>query len=72
MANELRQEIGGGTLAGRQRILENREAWEIWEPDAEEEAGGTGGELTNQQVDELRIELKGNSPWTWVHEAEER
>jgi hypothetical protein len=29
MANELRQEIGGGTLAGRQRILENREAWEI-------------------------------------------
>ena len=24
MANELRQEIGGGTLAGRERILGNR------------------------------------------------
>ena len=30
MANELRQEIGGGTLAGRERILGNREWREIW------------------------------------------
>ena len=26
MANELKQEIGGGTLAGRERILGNRKA----------------------------------------------
>ena len=50
MANELRQEIGGGTLAGRERILGNSErikgsfAWKLGETDG------------NQQVAELRIE----------------
>ena len=29
MANDLRQEMGGKTLAGRERILENRQRQEI-------------------------------------------
>ena len=35
-ANELRQEIGGGTLAGRERILGNREGSGIFDRNSED------------------------------------
>ena len=53
MANELRQEIGGGTLAGRERILGNSEGIKGSpgrdpEGDAEEDTAGTEGEITDK------------------------
>ena len=53
MANELRQEIGGGTLAGRERILGNSDGIKGSpgrdpEGDAEEDTAGTEGEITDK------------------------
>ena len=53
MTNELRQEIGGGTLAGRERILGNSEGIKGSpgrdpEGDAEEDTAGTEGEITDK------------------------
>jgi hypothetical protein len=36
MANKVRQEIGGGTLAGRERILGNREGSGIFDRNSED------------------------------------
>jgi hypothetical protein len=56
MANEQRQEIGSGTLAGRERILGNSERCEYLQG---EERGsqkhGSSAEVTGH-IDELRIE----------------
>jgi len=55
MANELRQEIGGGTLAGRERILGNSES--IKKRSRRTLEGGEGRHV-NQQTNQLRKTLR--------------
>jgi hypothetical protein len=55
MANELRQEIGCWTLAGRERILGNRR---VQTRDSRECVRQTEDRDVSQQVDELREALR--------------
>ena len=56
MANELRQEIGGGTLAGRERILGNSEGIK---EDAQTKAGRGSSlclrEMLGGNVEEMNV-----------------
>ena len=58
MANELRQEVESGTLAGRERILENRErikreSREMLRKKIRKKQPGTEGEVTNHEENRI-------------------